>query len=91
MGTAAHPACVVSEGTPACRHALTCHMARYRCCFLNENGQVARLEDLNSSDDGDAHRDAMSLLARTGRFSGYELWRGGRKVDDFKPPKAANR
>jgi hypothetical protein len=64
-------------------------MSRYRCFFLNQDGQVARVEELNSYDDGDAHRDAMSLLTRTGRFSGYELWRDGRKVDEYKPIKAA--
>jgi hypothetical protein len=59
-------------------------MPRYRCCFLSEDGQVTRVEELNSYDDGDAHRDAVSLLSRIGRFSGYELWRDGRKVDEFK-------
>jgi hypothetical protein len=24
---------------------------RYRCCFLNEDGQVVKVEELNSSDD----------------------------------------
>jgi len=57
-------------------------MARYRCCLLNEEGQVAKLEELNSDDDREAHRDARSLLVGTGQFSGYELWREGRKVDE---------
>jgi hypothetical protein len=39
---------------------------RYRCCFLNEDDQVVRVEELNSYDDGDAHRGAMSLLTRIG-------------------------
>jgi hypothetical protein len=64
-------------------------MSRYRCFFLNQDGQVARVEELNSYDDSDAHRDAVSLLTRTGRFSGYELWRDGRKVDEYKPLNAA--
>jgi hypothetical protein len=50
--------------------------------LLNEEGQIARLEELNSYDDGDARREPMLLLAKTGRFSGYELWREGRKVDE---------
>jgi hypothetical protein len=61
-------------------------MARYRCYFLNEDGQVARVEELPGCDDGDARRDAKRLLARTGRFSGYELWRDdGQKVDQYRP------
>jgi hypothetical protein len=41
-------------------------MPLYRCLFLREDGQVARVEELNSYDDGDAHRDAVRLLTRTG-------------------------
>jgi hypothetical protein len=58
-------------------------MARYRCCFLNEYDKVVRIEELDSYDDPDAHRDVMFLMARTGQFSGYELWRDGRKVDEW--------
>jgi hypothetical protein len=58
---------------------------RYRCCFLNEDDQVVRVEEITGYDDGDAHRGAMSLLMRTGQFSGYELWRDGRKVDEYRP------
>jgi hypothetical protein len=39
---------------------------RYRCCFLNEDDQVVRVEELNSYDDGGAPRGAMSLLPRIG-------------------------
>jgi hypothetical protein len=60
---------------------------RYRCRFLNEDDQVVRVEELNSYDDGDAHRGAMSLLTRIGGFSGFELWREGRKVDEYRPVK----
>jgi hypothetical protein len=60
-------------------------MARYRCCFLNEDGQVARVEELSGYDDADAHRGAMSLLVRTGRFSGHEIWRDGQKVEAYRP------
>jgi hypothetical protein len=55
-------------------------LASYRCCFLNEHDAVVRIEELDSFDDPDAHRDVMALMARTGRFSGYEWWRNGRKV-----------
>jgi hypothetical protein len=57
--------------------------------FLREDGQVARIEELNSSDDRDARRDALHLLTRTGGFSGFELWRDGRKVDEYRPVRPA--
>jgi hypothetical protein len=65
--------------------------AEERCCLLNEDDQVVGTEDLNSYDDGGAHRDAMFLLAKTAQYSGYELWRNGRKVDEYRPlkPKGA--
>jgi hypothetical protein len=63
-------------------------MSRYECCFLYENDKVVRIEVLGSCDDGDAHRQAMTLMARIGRFSGLELWEEGRKVDSYKPAKA---
>jgi hypothetical protein len=65
-------------------------MPRYRCCFLDENDQVVRTEELQSCDDGDAHREAMLLLSRIGRFSGYELWQDGRKVDERRPVEPAS-
>jgi hypothetical protein len=40
-------------------------MARYRCCFLDERDVVVSIEQLESFDDPDAHRDVMALLART--------------------------
>jgi hypothetical protein len=57
-------------------------MARCRCCFLDERHVVVSIEELESFDDPDARRDVMALLARTGRFFGYELSRNGRKVDE---------
>jgi hypothetical protein len=66
-------------------------MARYRCCFLNEDGQVARVEELAGYDDREAHRDATSLLVRTGQFSGYELWRDGRKVEAYRRVSGARK
>jgi hypothetical protein len=64
-------------------------MPLYRCLFLREDDQVARIEELNCSDDRDAGRDAVYLLTRTGGFSGFELWREGRKVDEHRPAKLA--
>jgi hypothetical protein len=43
-----------------------------------------RIEALESHDHDDAGREATLLLAKTGRYSGSELWRDGRKVDEFK-------
>jgi hypothetical protein len=57
--------------------------------FLREDGQVARIEELNTYDDRDARRDALYLLTRTGGFSGFELWRDGRKVDEYRPVRPA--
>jgi hypothetical protein len=65
-------------------------MPRYRCCFLDENDQVVRTEELQSCDDSDAHREAMTLFAKIGRFSGYELWQDGRKVDERRPVEPAS-
>jgi hypothetical protein len=56
---------------------------------FREDGRVVRIEELNSYDDGDARRSATHLLTRNGGFSGFELWRDGRKVDEYKPIKAA--
>jgi hypothetical protein len=44
-------------------------------------------EMLDCYDDPVAHRDVMFLMARAGRFSGDELWRDGRKVDECKSVK----
>jgi hypothetical protein len=64
-------------------------MPLYRCLFLREDGQVARIEELNNYDDGAAHRDAVHLLTRTGGYSGFERWREGRRVDEYRPFKRA--
>jgi hypothetical protein len=62
-------------------------MPLYRCFLLREDGQVGTIEDLNCYDDGEASRDASHLL--NGKYSGFELWRDGRKVDEFRPVKPA--
>ena len=64
-------------------------MPKYQCHFLDESKSVVRVESLGScDDDSDAHREAMILLAKVGRFSGYELWDDGRKVDAYVPVKS---
>ena len=62
-------------------------MPTYECCFLNENEQTLRTEAFRADDDRDAHREVMTLLRRVGRFSGYELWTEGRKVEVYRPVK----
>jgi hypothetical protein len=62
-------------------------MPKYQCRFLDESEKTVRAEVLAASDDLDAHREAMTLLMRVGRFSGYELWDEGRKVEGYQPAK----
>jgi len=62
-------------------------MPTYQCCFLDGSGQIVRTEVLGSRDDLDAHREAITLMTRAGRFSGYELWAEGRKVEVYRPVK----
>jgi hypothetical protein len=63
-------------------------MPRYRCCLLDENGEVLRTEVLMSSDERDARRDLMRLMVKIGRFASYELWEGSRRLAEFKPAAA---
>lgn len=60
-------------------------MPMYQCCFLNSSGSAVRTQALGSSDDGDAHREALALLMRTGRFSGFELWSGDMRIEIYQP------
>ena len=62
-------------------------MPTYQCCFLDENEKTVRTEVLGARDNADAHREARSIMMRVGRFSGYELWAEGRKVDEYRPVK----
>jgi hypothetical protein len=62
-------------------------MPTYQCCFLDENDKTVRTEVLGACDDLDARRVAMTLMTRVGRFSGYELWAEGRKVEIYRPVK----
>ena len=64
-------------------------MPKYQCYFVDENDKAVRFENLGSCDsDRDAHRQAMTLMARVGHFTGYELWENGRKVDVYKPARS---
>ena len=63
-------------------------MPMYQCCFLDATGSPVRTQALGSSDDRDAHREAMSLLVRTGRFSGFELWSGDLRIEIYQPSGA---
>ena len=63
-------------------------MPKYRCHFLDENERVVRIENLGCcGDDREAHRAAMTIFARVGHFSGYELWEDDRKIDVYRPVK----
>jgi hypothetical protein len=62
-------------------------MPIYQCYFLDENQKTLRTQVLGARDYADARREAMSIMARVGRFSGYELWAEGRKVDEYRPVK----
>ena len=63
-------------------------MPMYQCCFLDAAGSPVWTQALGSSDDRDAHREAVALLVRTGRFSGFELWSGDLRVEIYQPGEA---
>jgi hypothetical protein len=65
-------------------------MPPYECCFLGENGQTVRTEVLRTNDELEAHREAMNLMMRVGRFSGYELWAEGRLIAEYRPVKESS-
>jgi hypothetical protein len=60
-------------------------MPTYKCHFLDEKATVRRMEIFAASDDIDARREAMILMTKIGRFSGYELWDDLRLVDEYMP------
>ena len=60
-------------------------MPAYQCCFLDQGGKPVRIARLASRDDQHAHREAMALLIRSGRFAGFELWCGDLRVEVYKP------
>lgn len=62
-------------------------MPTFQCCFLDQNEQTVRIEVLGARDEADARREAVTLITRFGRFSGYELWVEGRKIAEYRPVK----
>jgi hypothetical protein len=62
-------------------------MPAYQCHFLNDDGQPVRTEVLRASATSDARREAMTLLTKVGRFSGFELLAEGRIVAEYRPVK----
>jgi hypothetical protein len=62
-------------------------MPTYECCFLGEDNQPVRTEVLGANDEREARREAMNLMMRVGRFSGYELWAEGRLIAEYRPVK----
>ena len=65
-------------------------MATYQCCFLGEDNQAVRTQILDAHDELGAHREAMNLMMRVGRFSGYELWAEGRIIAEYRPVKESS-
>jgi len=65
-------------------------MPAYQCCFLDQGGNQVRIVSLQSGNDQDAHRDAMALLMRSGRFAGFELWSGELRVEIYNPQTNKN-
>jgi hypothetical protein len=53
-------------------------MPAYQCCFLDERGNPVRVASLQSSNDHDAHWEAMELVIRTGLFAGSRLRQSSR-------------
>lgn len=62
-------------------------MPTFQCCFLDHNEQTVRTEVLGARDEAEARREAVTLMMRIGRFSGYELWAEGRKIAEYRPVK----
>ncbi len=60
-------------------------MPTYQCCFLGEDNQPVRTEVLSARDELGARREAMNLMMRVGRFSGYELSAEGRIIMEYRP------
>ena len=60
-------------------------MPAYQCCFLDQGGNPVRVASLQSSNDHEAHREAMGLLIRTGLFAGFELWYADTRIEVYKP------
>jgi hypothetical protein len=65
-------------------------MPTYECCFLGEDNQAVRTQILDAHDELEARREAMNLMMRVGRFSGYELWAQGRLIAEYRPVKESS-
>lgn len=65
-------------------------MITYQCCFLGEDDQPVRTQILGAQDELEARREAMNLMMRVGRFSGYELWAEGRLIAEYRPVKESS-
>jgi hypothetical protein len=65
-------------------------MTTYQCCFLGEDNQPVRTQILGAQDEPEARREAMNLMMRVGRFSGYELWTEGRLIAEYRPVKESS-
>ena len=65
-------------------------MTTYQCCFLGEDDQPLRTQILGAQDEVEARREAMTLMMRVGRFSGYELWAEGRLIAEYRPVKESS-
>jgi hypothetical protein len=59
--------------------------------LLHESGNPVRYTELRSSNDEEAHREAMALLMRTGRFAAFELWYADLRIEVYKPLKDTRR
>jgi hypothetical protein len=62
-------------------------MPDYQCDFLDGDGEPVRTEVFLALGDPEARREAMKLMARVGRFSGFELWTKGRIVAEYPSVK----
>ena len=60
-------------------------MPAYQCCFLDQGGNPVRFASLQSGNDHDAHREALGLLIRTGRFAGFELSNADLRIEVYRP------
>jgi hypothetical protein len=65
-------------------------MPTYECCFLGEDNQPVRTQILDAHDELGARREAMNLMMRVGRFSGYELWVEGQIIAEYRPVKESS-
>ena len=62
-------------------------MPTYQCDFLGEDNQPVRPQLLGAHDELEARQEAINLMMRVGRFSGYELWTEGRLIAEYRPIK----